>query len=56
VVPRDRVGLSDSTLSKQLTTLADAGYVEIRKTFVASDRAPRRGSPPRAAPHSTATP
>jgi hypothetical protein len=25
--------LSDSALSKQLTTLADAGYVEIRKAF-----------------------
>ena len=33
-VLRDSVGLSDSTLSKALTTLADAGYVEIRKAFV----------------------
>jgi DNA-binding transcriptional ArsR family regulator len=33
-VLRDSLGLSDSTLSKQLTTLADAGYVEIRKAFV----------------------
>lgn len=33
-VLRDSVGLSDSALSKQLTTLADAGYVEIRKAFV----------------------
>jgi DNA-binding MarR family transcriptional regulator len=33
-VLRDSVGLSDSTLSKQLTTLEDAGYVEIRKAFV----------------------
>ena len=32
-VLRDSIGLSDSALSKQLTTLADAGYVEIRKTF-----------------------
>jgi DNA-binding MarR family transcriptional regulator len=31
---RDTVGLSDSALSKQLTTLEDAGYVEIRKGFV----------------------
>jgi DNA-binding transcriptional ArsR family regulator len=31
---RERVGLSDSALSKQLTTLEAAGYVEIRKSFV----------------------
>jgi DNA-binding transcriptional ArsR family regulator len=31
---RDEVGLSDSALSKQLTTLESAGYVEIRKAFV----------------------
>jgi DNA-binding transcriptional ArsR family regulator len=31
---RDSVRLSDSALSKQLTTLDDAGYVEIRKGFV----------------------
>jgi DNA-binding transcriptional ArsR family regulator len=31
---RDSVGLSDSALSKQLATLEDAGYVEIRKSFV----------------------
>ncbi|WP_328468252.1 transcriptional regulator [Actinoplanes sp. NBC_00393] len=31
---RDSLGLSDSALSKQLTTLEDAGYVEIRKSFV----------------------
>ena len=31
---RDSVGLSDSALSKQLTTLGEAGYVEIRKGFV----------------------
>lgn len=31
---RDEVDLSDSALSKQLTTLEAAGYVEIRKTFV----------------------
>jgi DNA-binding transcriptional ArsR family regulator len=31
---RDEVGLSDSALSKQLTTLEAAGYVEIRKAFV----------------------
>jgi DNA-binding transcriptional ArsR family regulator len=33
-VLRDNLALSDSALSKQLTTLADAGYVEIRKAFV----------------------
>ncbi|WP_019926398.1 transcriptional regulator [Nocardia sp. BMG111209] len=33
-VLRDNIGLSDSALSKQLSTLEDAGYVEIRKTFV----------------------
>jgi len=32
--PRDQVHLSDSALSKQLTTLEEAGYVEIRKSFV----------------------
>jgi DNA-binding transcriptional ArsR family regulator len=31
---RDSVGLSDSALSKQLTTLEEAGYVELRKAFV----------------------
>ncbi|WP_240670160.1 winged helix-turn-helix domain-containing protein [Actinoplanes solisilvae] len=31
---RDQIGLSDSALSKQLTTLEEAGYVEIRKSFV----------------------
>jgi DNA-binding transcriptional ArsR family regulator len=31
---RDEVGLSDSALSKQLTTLEEAGYVQIRKAFV----------------------
>jgi DNA-binding transcriptional ArsR family regulator len=31
---RDSIGLSDSALSKQLTTLDDAGYIEIRKGFV----------------------
>ena len=31
---RDTVELSDSALSKQLTTLEQAGYVEIRKGFV----------------------
>lgn len=31
---RDELGLSDSALSKQLSTLETAGYVEIRKTFV----------------------
>ena len=32
-VLRDSAGLSDSALSKQLATLADAGYIEIRKAF-----------------------
>jgi DNA-binding MarR family transcriptional regulator len=31
---REQLGLSDSALSKQLTTLEQAGYVEIRKSFV----------------------
>jgi DNA-binding MarR family transcriptional regulator len=31
---RDSIGLSDSALSKQLTTLEQAKYVEIRKGFV----------------------
>ncbi|MFF5701012.1 winged helix-turn-helix domain-containing protein [Streptomyces sp. NPDC012794] len=29
---RDTVGTSDSALSKQITALTDAGYVEVRKT------------------------
>ncbi|MBA3907424.1 MAG: transcriptional regulator [Pseudonocardiales bacterium] len=32
---RDSVELSDSALSKQLTTLEQVGYVEIRKTVTA---------------------
>lgn len=31
---RDSVGLSDSALSKQLTTLEEAGYIEVNKAFV----------------------
>jgi DNA-binding MarR family transcriptional regulator len=31
---RDELALSDSALSKQLSTLESAGYVEIRKAFV----------------------
>lgn len=31
---RESAGLSDSALSKQLTTLEEAGYVEVRKTSV----------------------
>jgi DNA-binding MarR family transcriptional regulator len=31
---RDELGLSDSVLSKQLSTLESAGYVEIHKRFV----------------------
>jgi len=33
-VIRDQLGLSDSALSKQLSTLEEAGYVQIRKAFV----------------------
>ncbi|WP_433795771.1 winged helix-turn-helix domain-containing protein [Actinoplanes sp. CA-252034] len=32
---RDSLEMSDSALSKQLTTLEAAGYVEIRKSFIA---------------------
>ena len=31
---RDSLGISDSALSKQLTILEEAGYVDIRKGFV----------------------
>src|ERR1700729_3239771 len=31
---RDELGLSDSALSKQLSTLESAGYVTIRRTFI----------------------
>ncbi|MBL7258887.1 winged helix-turn-helix domain-containing protein [Paractinoplanes lichenicola] len=31
---RDQVGLTDSALSKQLATLEEAGYVDIRKSFI----------------------
>lgn len=31
---RDTIEVSDSTLSKQITILEDAGYLLIRKTFV----------------------
>jgi DNA-binding MarR family transcriptional regulator len=31
---RDTIGLSDSALSKQLATLDEAGYIEIRRGFV----------------------
>ncbi|NUR69205.1 MAG: transcriptional regulator [Hamadaea sp.] len=31
---RDTINLSDSALSKQLSTLEDVGYVEISKAFV----------------------
>jgi DNA-binding transcriptional ArsR family regulator len=33
-VIRDQVGLSDSALSKQLSTLEEAGYLQIRKAFI----------------------
>jgi len=41
------VGLSDSALSKQLTTLEEAGYIEIRRIFV--------GKRPRTSARLTAT-
>ncbi len=31
---RDTVGVTDSTLSKQVSTLEQAGYVEVRKGYV----------------------
>ncbi len=31
---RDEIGMSDSALSKQLSTLESAGYIQIRKGFV----------------------
>jgi DNA-binding transcriptional ArsR family regulator len=31
---RDELEMSDSALSKQLTTLEEAGYIEIRKAFI----------------------
>jgi DNA-binding transcriptional ArsR family regulator len=31
---RDELGLSDSVLSRQLSTLESAGYIDIRKAFV----------------------
>ncbi|UKD58104.1 transcriptional regulator [Amycolatopsis sp. FU40] len=31
---RDSAGLSDSALSKQITNLASAGYVEVKKGYV----------------------
>lgn len=33
-VVRDEVAVSDSLLSKQLSALADVGYVEVQKTIV----------------------
>jgi DNA-binding transcriptional ArsR family regulator len=35
---RDSINLSDSALSKQLTTLEEAGYVDVRKGFVGQRR------------------
>jgi DNA-binding MarR family transcriptional regulator len=37
------VGLSDSALSKQLATLEEAGYIEIRRIFVG--KRPRTSAP-----------
>ncbi|MFC4336646.1 winged helix-turn-helix domain-containing protein [Salininema proteolyticum] len=31
---REELGLSDSALSKQLSTLEDAGYLEVKREFV----------------------
>jgi DNA-binding MarR family transcriptional regulator len=31
---RDTVGVTDSTLSKQISTLEQAGYVQVRKGYV----------------------
>ena len=50
---RDSIGLSDSALSKQLTTLEDAGYVKSARVSSASARAPRPGSPASDGPRST---
>ena len=52
---RDELGLSDSALSKQLSTLESAGYVEIRKGFVGKRRAPQPASAQPAARHSSST-
>ena len=52
---RDSAGLSDSALSKQLTTLEDAGYIEIHKVSSESGRARRRSSPASAGRPSTST-
>lgn len=38
---REQLGLSDSALSKQLSTLEQAGYVEVRKSFVGKRRRTR---------------
>ncbi|MCP2341688.1 winged helix-turn-helix domain-containing protein [Actinomadura rupiterrae] len=42
---RDTIGTSDSALSKQLSALAEAGYIEIRKS-----RAPKRRTDVRLTP------
>jgi hypothetical protein len=51
----DHPDLSDSALSKQLTTLEDAGYIEIRKGLSESGHARRRGLPASAGRPSTST-
>ncbi|HTX27383.1 MAG TPA: transcriptional regulator, partial [Streptosporangiaceae bacterium] len=54
---RDEPGLSDSALSRQLTTLESAGYVEARSAQDprASARAPQPASAQPAARHSSST-
>jgi DNA-binding transcriptional ArsR family regulator len=43
---RDRLGLSDSALSKQLATLEEAGYVAIERPVSERRRRVRRDSRP----------
>ena len=52
---RDSAGLSDSALSKQLTTLEDAGYIEVRKGFVGKRPRTSARSPASAGRPSTST-
>ncbi len=52
---RDELGLSDSALSKQLSTLESAGYVEIRKGFVGKRPRTSASLSQPAARHSTST-
>jgi len=52
---RDSLGLSDSALSKQLTILEEAGYVQSAKGSSASVPAPQPGSPLPGTPRSNDT-